>query len=79
MPASQIAESFGAYGRHAGLKHAIVFGGVSQHRPPTDLDQRRANGVPVLSMIRADELFRPGRSRRETKWGNNGGRGGFRR
>jgi len=50
--------------------------------PPTDLDPRRANGVPVLSMIRADELFRPGRmdafpgrsdgrpgrSRRETKW-----------
>ncbi len=28
--ASQIAESFGAYGRHTGLRHAIVFGGVSQ-------------------------------------------------
>jgi ATP-dependent RNA helicase RhlE len=50
---------------------------------PTDLDPRRANGVPVLSMLRADELFRPGRmdafpgrsdgrpgrSRRESKWG----------
>jgi ATP-dependent RNA helicase RhlE len=28
--ASQIAESFGAYGKHTGLKHAIVFGGVNQ-------------------------------------------------
>jgi len=28
--ASQIAESFGAYGRHTALKHAIVFGGVNQ-------------------------------------------------
>jgi ATP-dependent RNA helicase RhlE len=51
--------------------------------PPTDLDPRRANGVPALSMIRADELFRPGRMdafpgrsdgrpgrpRRESKWG----------
>ncbi|HEY7587071.1 MAG TPA: DEAD/DEAH box helicase, partial [Candidatus Deferrimicrobiaceae bacterium] len=29
--ASQIAESFGAYGKYTGLKHAIVFGGVNQH------------------------------------------------
>ncbi|HAM33513.1 MAG: DEAD/DEAH box helicase [Deltaproteobacteria bacterium GWA2_65_63] len=28
--ASQIAESFGAYGKHTALKHAIVFGGVNQ-------------------------------------------------
>jgi ATP-dependent RNA helicase RhlE len=28
--ASQIAESFGAYGRHTALRHAIVFGGVNQ-------------------------------------------------
>ncbi len=28
--ASQIAESFGAYGRNTALKHAIVFGGVNQ-------------------------------------------------
>jgi ATP-dependent RNA helicase RhlE len=62
--------------------------------PPTDLDPRRANGVPVLSMIRADELFRPGRmdafpgrsdgrpgrSRRESKWsaGSGGGKQGKR-
>jgi len=57
--------------------------------PPTDLDPRRANGLPVLSMIRADELFRPGRmdafpgrsdgrpgrSRRESKWGAGFGGG----
>jgi ATP-dependent RNA helicase RhlE len=57
--------------------------------PPTDLDPRRANGVPVLSMIRSDELFRPGRidafpgrsdgrpgrSRRESKWGAGFGNG----
>jgi ATP-dependent RNA helicase RhlE len=57
--------------------------------PPTDLDPRRANGVPVLSMIRADLLFRPGRmdafpgrsdgrpgrSRRESKWGSGSGSG----
>ncbi|MBE0569872.1 MAG: DEAD/DEAH box helicase, partial [Deltaproteobacteria bacterium] len=28
--ASQIAESFGAYGRYTTLRHAIVFGGVNQ-------------------------------------------------
>jgi ATP-dependent RNA helicase RhlE len=57
--------------------------------PPADLDPRRANGVPVLSMIRVDELFRPGRmdafpgrsdgrpgrSRRESKWGAGSGGG----
>ncbi|HJX15766.1 MAG TPA: DEAD/DEAH box helicase [Candidatus Deferrimicrobiaceae bacterium] len=57
--------------------------------PPTDLDPRRANGVPVLSMTRAEELFRPGRmdafpgrsdgrpgrSRRESKWGAGSGGG----
>jgi ATP-dependent RNA helicase RhlE len=51
--------------------------------PPTDLDPRHANGVPVLSLARSEELFRPGRmdafpgrsdgrpgrSRRESKWG----------
>jgi ATP-dependent RNA helicase RhlE len=28
--ALQIGESFGAYGRHTGLKHTVVYGGVSQ-------------------------------------------------
>jgi ATP-dependent RNA helicase RhlE len=29
--AIQIGESFAAYGRYTGLKHAVIFGGVSQH------------------------------------------------
>ncbi|WP_240163834.1 DEAD/DEAH box helicase [Spirosoma taeanense] len=29
--AIQIAESFGAYGRHLNLRHTVIFGGVSQH------------------------------------------------
>jgi len=29
--AIQIGESFTAYGRHTGLKHAVIFGGVNQH------------------------------------------------
>ncbi|NLF31510.1 MAG: DEAD/DEAH box helicase [Planctomycetes bacterium] len=28
--AAQVGESFGTYGRHSGLRHAVVFGGVSQ-------------------------------------------------
>jgi len=28
--ATQIGESFAAYGRHAGLKHTVIFGGVNQ-------------------------------------------------
>jgi ATP-dependent RNA helicase RhlE len=28
--AIQIGESFAAYGRHTGMKHAVIFGGVSQ-------------------------------------------------
>ena len=33
--AIQIGESFMAYGRHAGLKHTVIFGGVGE-RPQTD-------------------------------------------
>lgn len=29
--ASQIGESIAAYGKHTGLKHEVIFGGVSQH------------------------------------------------
>src|SRR5215217_5676369 len=29
--AIQINESFAAYGRHTGLKHTVIFGGVSQN------------------------------------------------
>ncbi len=30
--AAQIAERIAAYGRHQGLRHAVIYGGVSQHR-----------------------------------------------
>jgi len=33
--AIQIGESFSAYGRHAGLKHTVIYGGVGE-RPQTD-------------------------------------------
>lgn len=42
--AVQIGESFSAYGKHAGLRHTVVFGGVSQHAQTTAL----RNGVDIL-------------------------------
>lgn len=42
--AVQIEESFSAYGRHTGLKHQVIFGGVSQH---TQVSAIR-NGVDIL-------------------------------
>jgi ATP-dependent RNA helicase RhlE len=42
--AIQIGESFAAYGRHTGIRHTVVFGGVGQ-KPQTDAIQR---GVDVL-------------------------------
>ena len=42
--ASQIAESFATYGRHTGVTHAVVFGGVNQNRQVDAL----AHGVDVL-------------------------------
>ncbi|HUS01089.1 MAG TPA: DEAD/DEAH box helicase, partial [Chitinophagaceae bacterium] len=42
--AIQIDESFAAYGKHTGLKHLVVFGGVSQYHQTTSL--RR--GVDIL-------------------------------
>src|ERR1700710_1469817 len=42
--AIQIDESFGAYGRHTGLKHLVIFGGVSQN-PQVDALRR---GVDIL-------------------------------
>jgi ATP-dependent RNA helicase RhlE len=42
--ALQIEESFRIYGRHLSLKHAVVFGGVSQHSQV----QALARGVDVL-------------------------------
>ncbi len=40
--AAQIAERAGAYGRHLGLEHAVVFGGVSQYRQERALARRPA-------------------------------------
>ena len=47
--ASQIAESFGEYGKHTALKHAIVFGGVNQDR-----SRRRSGGESTSSSPRPD-------------------------
>jgi ATP-dependent RNA helicase RhlE len=42
--ANQIAESFGAYGKHTGLRHTVVYGGVSQKPQAQALQQ----GVDIL-------------------------------
>ncbi len=42
--ALQIDESIGAYGRHTGLRHAVIFGGVPQ-KPQTDALKR---GIDIL-------------------------------
>ena len=42
--AIQIAESFAAYGKHTGLKHAVIFGGVNQYAQTTAL----RNGIDIL-------------------------------
>jgi ATP-dependent RNA helicase RhlE len=42
--AAQIADSFGSYGRHTGLRHAVVYGGVGQG-PQVDSLRR---GVDIL-------------------------------
>ncbi|MBO0934555.1 DEAD/DEAH box helicase [Fibrella aquatilis] len=43
--AIQIDESLGAYGRHVGLRHAVIFGGVGQ-KPQTDALR---NGIDILT------------------------------
>ncbi len=42
--ATQITESFDTYGRHAGLKSAVIFGGVSQYHQVKALER----GVDIL-------------------------------
>ena len=42
--AIQIDESFAAYGRHTGLSHTVIFGGVSQHAQTSAL----RNGIDIL-------------------------------
>ncbi|MCX6248227.1 MAG: DEAD/DEAH box helicase [Bacteroidetes bacterium] len=42
--AIQIGESFSAYGKHTGLRHTVIFGGVSQHGQVNALK----NGIDIL-------------------------------
>ena len=42
--AIQISESFTAYGKHTGLRHTVIYGGVSQHNQTNILK----NGVDIL-------------------------------
>src|SRR5205807_4804132 len=42
--AAQIGDSLKAYGRHTGLRHTVVFGGVNQRPQVRDLQ----NGVDIL-------------------------------
>ncbi len=42
--AIQIEESFAAYGKHTGIKHTVIFGGVSQYKQTQILKQ----GVEIL-------------------------------
>ncbi len=42
--AVQIDESFGTYGKHIGLKHDVIYGGVSQHAQTLSL----RNGTDIL-------------------------------
>ena len=42
--AIQVAESFGKYGKHTGIRHTAIFGGVSQYQQTQTLRQ----GVDVL-------------------------------
>ena len=56
--ASQIAESFGAYGRHTALKHAIVFGGVNQG--PQSQALRRGIDILVATPGRLLDLMNQG-------------------
>src|SRR5512143_2169244 len=42
--ATQIADSFGAYGRNSGISHAVIYGGVSQGPQ----EQALRKGVDIL-------------------------------
>ena len=42
--AIQVAENFGKYGKHTGIRHTVIFGGVSQHQQT----QALRRGVDVL-------------------------------
>jgi ATP-dependent RNA helicase RhlE len=59
--ASQIGDSFGRYGRHTGVRHAVVFGGVSQ--APQARDLRRGVDVLVATPGRLLDLMGQGLAR----------------
>ena len=56
--ASQIAESFGAYGRYTAFRHAIVFGGVNQS--PQSQALRRGIDILVATPGRLLDLMSQG-------------------
>src|SRR5665811_1312747 len=56
--ASQIAGSFGTYGKHTALKHAIVFGGV--HQGPQSQALRRGIDILVATPGRLLDLMSQG-------------------
>jgi ATP-dependent RNA helicase RhlE len=62
--ASQVAESFGEYGRHTGLSHAVVFGGVNQG--PQAQALRRGIDILVATPGRLLDLMAQGLVRLET-------------
>ena len=56
--AIQISESFGAYGRNTGLRHAVVFGGVGQ--APQEKTLRRGVDILVATPGRLLDLMNQG-------------------
>ena len=56
--AVQIADSFGAYGKHTGLRHAVVYGGVSQK--PQEQALRQGMDILVATPGRLLDLFSQG-------------------
>jgi ATP-dependent RNA helicase RhlE len=53
--AIQIDESFGAYGRHTGLRHLVIFGGVPQH--PQVQGLQRGTDILVATPGRLLDLY----------------------
>jgi ATP-dependent RNA helicase RhlE len=62
--ATQIGDSFAAYGRHTGLKHTVIFGGVGQH--PQIQAVRRGVDILVATPGRLLDLMNQGAIRLNT-------------
>lgn len=56
--AIQISESFAAYGRHAGLSHTVIFGGVGQH--PQTVALRKGVDILIATPGRLLDLMNQG-------------------